>query len=105
MPILDHRQPSIHKLLAEKCDLGFPSRRRSEHSDEQAAEQLQEVKHPEARIAHRGSWASADMIFGSHSSPITMCSVAQIRHAARQPNCASRNADSGHPTTSVRIIT
>jgi len=31
-------------------------------------------------------------------SPITMCSAAQIRHAARQPNCASRNAESGHPT-------
>jgi hypothetical protein len=27
-----------------------------------------------------------------------MYSAAQIRHAARQPNCASRKADSGHPT-------
>ena len=31
-------------------------------------------------------------------SPITMCSAAQMRHAARQPNCASRKAESGHPT-------
>ena len=31
-------------------------------------------------------------------SPITMCSAAQMRHAARQPNYASRNAESGHPT-------
>jgi hypothetical protein len=39
---------------------------RSEHSDEQSAEQLQEVNHPEARIAHRGICASPDAIFGSH---------------------------------------
>src|SRR5215831_10761046 len=38
------------KLLAEKCCFGLPSRMRSEQSDEQSAEQLQEVKHPEARI-------------------------------------------------------
>ena len=34
------------KLLAKKCRLGFASRVRSEHSDEQSAEQLQEVDHP-----------------------------------------------------------
>jgi hypothetical protein len=34
--------------------------------DEQSAEQLQEVDHPEARIAHRGICASSDTIFGSH---------------------------------------
>jgi hypothetical protein len=39
---------------------------RSEHSDEQSAEQLQEVDHPEARIAHRGICVSPDTIFGSH---------------------------------------
>src|SRR5467141_336412 len=33
-----------------------------------------------------------------NGSPITICSAAQMRHAARQPNCASRKADSGHPT-------
>jgi hypothetical protein len=55
------------KLLAEKCDLGFASRTRSEQSDEQSAEQLQEVNHPEARIAHRGICASPDTIFGSHT--------------------------------------
>jgi hypothetical protein len=33
---------------------------------EQSAEQLQEVDHPEARIAHRGICASPDAIFGSH---------------------------------------
>ncbi|HEX4614276.1 MAG TPA: hypothetical protein VH230_00020 [Stellaceae bacterium] len=32
----------------------------------QSAEQLQEVDHPEARIAHRGICASPDAIFGSH---------------------------------------
>ena len=31
-------------------------------------------------------------------SPITMCSAAQMTHAARQPKCASRKAESGHPT-------
>ena len=40
---------------------------RSEHSDEQSAEQLQEVDHPKERIAHRGICASPDAIFGSHS--------------------------------------
>jgi len=40
---------------------------RSEQSDEQSAEQLQEVKHPEARITHRGICASPDTIFGSHT--------------------------------------
>jgi hypothetical protein len=35
-----------NKLLAKKCDLGFPSRMRSEHSDEQSAEQLQVADHP-----------------------------------------------------------
>src|SRR5215470_1658018 len=35
-----------NKLLAEKCDLGLPSRMRSEHSDEQSAEQLQMADHP-----------------------------------------------------------
>jgi hypothetical protein len=40
---------------------------RSEQSNEQSAEQLQEVKHPKARIAHRGTCAIPDTIFGSHS--------------------------------------
>jgi hypothetical protein len=35
-----------NKLLAEKRHLGFASRMRSEHSDEQSAEQPQEVDHP-----------------------------------------------------------
>jgi len=39
---------------------------RSEQSDEQSAEQLQEVKHPKARIADRDICASADTILGSH---------------------------------------
>jgi hypothetical protein len=56
-----------NKLLAEKCHLGFASRMRSEHSDEQSAEQPQEVNHPEERIAHRGICASPDAIFGSHT--------------------------------------
>src|SRR5271154_7754 len=51
---------------AEKCHLGFASRTRSVQSDEESAEQLQEVDHPEARIAHRGICASPDTIFGSH---------------------------------------
>jgi hypothetical protein len=56
----------LKKLLAEKCHLGFASRTRSEQSDEQSAEQLQEADHPEAGIAHRGICASPDTIFGSH---------------------------------------
>ena len=55
-----------NELLAEKCHLGFASRTRSEHSDEQSTEQLQEVDHPEAKIAHRGVCASSDAIFGSY---------------------------------------
>src|SRR5262249_1381011 len=54
------------KLLAEKCRFGLASRMRSEQSDEQSAEQLQEVNIPKARIAHRGICASLDTIFGSH---------------------------------------
>src|SRR5262245_48861215 len=53
------------KLLAEKCRFGLASRMRSEQSDEQSAEQLQEVKHRKARIAHRGIRAIPDTIFGS----------------------------------------
>src|SRR5215813_5919024 len=53
-----------HKLLAEKCRFGLASRMRSEQSDEQ----LQEVKHPKPRIAHRGIYAIPDTIFGSHST-------------------------------------
>src|SRR6516225_4895691 len=53
-------------LLAEKCRFGLASRMRSEHSDDQSAEQLQEVKHPKARIAHRVICAIPDAIFGSH---------------------------------------
>jgi hypothetical protein len=37
--------PQHNKLLAEKCHLGFASRMRSEHSNEQSAESLQEVNH------------------------------------------------------------
>src|SRR5262249_62420760 len=55
------------RLRAQKCSFGLPSRMRSEQSDEQSAEQLQEVKHPKARITHRGICASPDTIFGSHS--------------------------------------
>src|SRR5271163_3896671 len=56
------------KLLSEKRNLGLASRMRSEQSDEQSAEQLQEVDHPEAGIAHRGICASPNTIFGSHRS-------------------------------------
>src|SRR5215470_1730197 len=67
------RRPLQHdKLLAEKGCFGLPSRMRSEQSDEQSAEQLQEVKHPEARITHRGICASPDTIFGSHTSRISV---------------------------------
>ena len=62
-------------LLAEKCRFGLASRMRSEQSDEQSAEQLQEVKHPNARIAHRGSCASPDAIFGSHRCARTLHST------------------------------
>src|SRR5215510_16543554 len=55
------------KLLAEKCRFGLASRMRSEQSGEQSSEQLQEVKHRKARIAHRGIRAIPDTIFGSHN--------------------------------------
>src|SRR5215468_8791352 len=55
------------QLMAKKCCFGLTSRMRSEQSDEQSAEQLQEVKHRKARIAHRGICASPDTIFGSHN--------------------------------------
>jgi hypothetical protein len=48
---------------------------RSEKSDEQSAEQLQKVKHPKARIAHRVICASPDTIFGSHRSRRVKLSV------------------------------
>src|SRR5271163_3283213 len=60
------RPPQDNKMMPEKCQLGFASRTRSEQSEEQSAEQLQEVDHSEARIAHRGVCASPDAIFGSH---------------------------------------
>jgi hypothetical protein len=55
------------KLKPKKYHLGFASRTRSEQSDEQSADQLQEVDHRETRIAHRGICASPDAIFGSHT--------------------------------------
>src|ERR1700756_615694 len=39
----------------------------SEQSDERSAEQIQEVDHPGARVAHCCIHASPDEIFGSHS--------------------------------------
>jgi hypothetical protein len=33
-----------------------------------------------------------------NASPITICNAAQMKHVARQPNCASRKADNRHPT-------
>jgi hypothetical protein len=65
-----------HKLLAEKNRFGLTSRMRSEQSDEQSAEQLQEVKHPKARIVDRGICASPDTIFGSHRVDKTPRSLA-----------------------------
>jgi hypothetical protein len=55
-------------IATERFALGFglASRMRSEQSDEQSAEQLQEVKHPKVRIAHPGICAIPDTIFGSH---------------------------------------
>src|SRR5262249_44980513 len=70
------------KLLAEKCRFGLASRMRSEQSDEQSAEQLQEVKHPKARIADCGIRAIPDTIFGSHSPtpipPSVPCAVSPL---------------------------
>src|SRR5262249_27322805 len=73
------------KLLAEKCCFGLPSRMRSEQSDEQSAEQLQEVKHPEARITHRGICASPDLIFGSHSRRLTTRTAPHMSSTRRAP--------------------
>src|SRR5499427_7588525 len=68
------------QLLAEKCCFGLASRMQSEQSDEQSAEQLQEVNHPKARIAHRGICASPDTIFGSHKKqPLDTKSPIQVR--------------------------
>ena len=65
------RPPQDNKLMPEKCRLGFASRMRSEHSDEQSAEQLHEVDHPKERIAHRDICASPDAIFSSHRLSMT----------------------------------
>src|SRR5262245_8399892 len=51
------------KLLAEKCRFGLASHMPSEQSDEQSAEQLHKVDHPEGKIAPRGIRASTDVIF------------------------------------------
>jgi hypothetical protein len=56
---------------------------RSEHSDEQSAEQLQEVDHPEERIPYRDICASADVIFGSHR-----CSFLDEISRERRPTVA-----------------
>jgi hypothetical protein len=83
-------------LLAEKCCFGLASRVRSEQSDEQSAEQLQKVKHPKARIAHRGICAIPDTIFGSHKLlPMILigvwtCSVARERSASQAQTQADR---------------
>src|SRR5215469_4115384 len=70
---------------------------RSEQSDEQSAEQLQEVKHPEARITHRGICASPDTIFGSHSqTKIRRSAVRSLSLAGadrfKTTSCWRRNA-------------
>jgi hypothetical protein len=52
------------KLLAEKSHLGFASNRRSEQSDEPAAEQVQKVNHRGARVPHLCICAQSDEIFG-----------------------------------------
>src|SRR5262249_10053768 len=74
------------KLLAQKCCFGLASRMRSEQSDKQSAEQLQEVKHPEARITHRGTCASPDTIFGSEGA-----------FGRRPPSARAIHATGRHP--------
>jgi hypothetical protein len=44
--------------LAEKCCFGLASRMRSEQSDEQSAEQLQEAKHPKGHCQLGGACRS-----------------------------------------------
>src|SRR5437763_16839053 len=64
---------------------------RSEHIDEQSAEQLQEVDHPEARIAHRGICASPDAIFGSHRiSKSGFSREALLGQGVRNGSCVRR---------------
>ena len=63
---------------------------RSAHSDEQSAEQLQEVNHPEAKIAYRGIGASPDAIFGSHSQIFGGLLV--LRLTVRNENGSRANA-------------
>jgi hypothetical protein len=72
------------KLLAEKCHFGLASRMRSEQSDEQSAEQLQEVKHPKTRITHCGICASPDTIFGSHSAQLLLPEGQGPRYPSQQ---------------------
>jgi hypothetical protein len=85
-----------NKLLAEKCHLGFASRTRSEQSDEQSAEQLQEVDHPETRIAHCGICASPDAIFGSHSDEAEQIYATNRQEVWREKTGAPRTAFAVH---------
>src|SRR5215469_2195649 len=82
---------------------------RSEQSDEQSAEQLQEVDHPEARITHRGICASPDTIFGGHryASQLPVCGdagsigMASDRRAASAALPTSRAASRSHRRISI----
>src|SRR5215472_504862 len=92
------------KLLAKKCRLGFASRMRSEHSDEHSAEQLQEVKHPEARIAHRGICASPDTIFGSHRRRLHALAPGLTPRSVLEKFAAMQMIDVHLPTTDGREL-
>jgi hypothetical protein len=71
-------------------------------SDEQSAEQLQEVNHPKARIAHRGICASPDAIFGSHTQAerclcfSTLTEAEPNRSSAASQWCDGNGRFSGH---------
>src|SRR5438309_2446632 len=68
-----------NKLLAEKCHLGFASRMRSEHSDEQSAEQLQEVDHPGDELSPSRQLRQPGCDFGSHTIFISRAIVGTDR--------------------------
>src|SRR5215831_17746856 len=80
---------------------------RSEQSDEQSAEQLQQVKHPKARIAHRGICAIPDTIFGSHWQLWNAADSAILISRCRPSVSAATacRAPMGRPTTRKSLAT
>jgi (p)ppGpp synthase/HD superfamily hydrolase len=77
---------SEQAAVGEEHDLDIASRMRSEQSDEPSAEQIEEVDHLGAKLAHCCICATPDDIFGRYTCPsfITAERLVTIRPRLRQ---------------------